>query len=214
MESMTLTLNEVKENLTTVDFSKLPKPARNKGGRGQLLELALGIDNSSNLCDMVDGELKSFTQGESIAVTQLNHCIPEILKGVSFNNSKVGKKLERTLYVGFDDNNNFLGSVELNQTTDKEHYKQLEEDYNFICEKIKTAYQLKIPLNQLEGQPLNRFKELSYTITGKNKLLQIRTKASKNSKGEYVPEKFNDVILNPNSKMGFYLCGRFGRELL
>ena len=56
MESMTLTLKEVKANLTTVDFTKLPKPARNKGGRGQLLELALGIDNSSNLCDMVDGE--------------------------------------------------------------------------------------------------------------------------------------------------------------
>ena len=37
MESMTLTLKEVKENLTTVDFTKLPKPARNKGGRGQLL---------------------------------------------------------------------------------------------------------------------------------------------------------------------------------
>ena len=70
---MTLTLKEVKENLTTVDFTKLPKPARNKGGRGQLLELALGIDNSSNLCDCVDGELKSFTQGESIAVTQLKH---------------------------------------------------------------------------------------------------------------------------------------------
>ena len=31
MESMTLTLKEVKENLTTVDFSKLPKPGRNKG---------------------------------------------------------------------------------------------------------------------------------------------------------------------------------------
>ena len=154
MESMTLTLKEVKENLTTVDFSKLPKPGRNKGDRGQLLELALGIDNSSNLTDMVDGELKSFTQGESIAVTQLSHCIPEILKGVSFHNSKVGKKLERTLYVGFDSNNNFLGSDELNQTTDKEHYRQLEEDYNFICDKIRTAHQLKIELNQLEGQPI------------------------------------------------------------
>ena len=74
---------------------------------------------------------------------------------------------------------------------------------------------MKIELNQLEGQPINRKKgEPSYTITGKNKLLQIRTKASKNSKGEYVPEKFNDVILNPNSKMGFYLCGRFGKELM
>ena len=211
---MTLSLSEVKVNFSKVDFTKLPKPSTNKGDRGQLLELALGIPNSSNLTDMVDGELKTYTRGESIAVTQLNHCIPEILKGVSFNDSKVGRKLERTLYVGFDSNNNFLGFVETNQTTDKEHYRQLEEDYNFICDKIRTAYQLKIELNQLEGQPINRKGKLSYTITGKNKLLQIRTKASKNSKGEYVPEKFNDVILNPNSKMGFYLCGRFGRELL
>ena len=211
---MTLSLSEVKVNFSKVDFTKLPKPSTNKGDRGQLLELALGIPNSSNLTDMVDGELKTYTRGESIAVTQLNHCIPEILKGVSFNDSKVGRKLERTLYVGFDSNNNFLGFVETNQTTDKEHYRQLEEDYNFICDKIRTAYQLKIELNQLEGQPINRKGKLSYTITGKNKLLQIRTKASKNSKGEYVPEKFNDVILNPNSKMGFYLCGRFGKELM
>ena len=211
---MSLSLSEVKVNFSKVDFTKLPKPSRNKGDRGQLLELALGIPNSSNLTDMVDGELKTYTRGESIAVTQLNHCIPEILKGVSFNDSKVGRKLERTLYVGFDSNNNFLGFVETNQTIDKEHYRQLEEDYNFICDKIRTAYQLKIELNQLEGQPINRKGKLSYTITGKNKLLQIRTKASKNSKGEYVPEKFNDVILNPNSKMGFYLCGRFGKELM
>jgi len=211
---MTLSLSEVKVNFSKVDFTKLPKPSTNKGDRGQLLELALGIPNSSNLTDMVDGELKTYTRGESIAVTQLNHCIPEILKGVSFNDSKVGKKLEQTLYVGFDRDNNFLGFVETNQTTDKEHYRQLKEDYNFICDKIRTAYQLKIKLNQLEGQPINRKGELSYTITGKNKLLQIRTKASKNSKGEYVPEKFNDVILNPNSKMGFYLCGRFGKELM
>ena len=211
---MTLSLSEVKVNFSKVDFTKLPKPSTNKGDRGQLLELALGIPNSSNLTDMKDGELKTYTRGESIAVTQLNHCIPEILKGVSFNDSKVGKKLEQTLYVGFDKDNNFLGFVETNQTTDKEHYRQLEEDYNFICDKIRTAYQLKIELNQLEGQPINRKGKLSYTITGKNKLLQIRTKASKNSKGEYVPEKFNDVILNPNSKMGFYLCGRFGKELM
>ena len=211
---MSLSLSEVKVNFSKVDFTKLPKPSTNKGDRGQLLELALGIPNSSNLTDMVDGELKTYTKGESIAVTQLNHCIPEILKGVSFNDSKVGRKLERTLYVGFDSNNNFLGFVETNQTIDKEQYRQLEEDYNFICDKIRTAYQLKIELNQLEGQPINRKGKLSYTITGKNKLLQIRTKASKNSKGEYIPEKFNDVILNPNSKMGFYLCGRFGKELM
>ena len=44
---MNLTLSQVKTNLTNVDFSKLPKPGKNKGDRGQLLELALGIPNSS-----------------------------------------------------------------------------------------------------------------------------------------------------------------------
>ena len=34
---MTLTLKEVKSNLTTVDFSKLPKPARNKGGQRSII---------------------------------------------------------------------------------------------------------------------------------------------------------------------------------
>ena len=66
---MTLTLSEVQFNLTQIDFTTLPKPLKNKGARGQLLELALGIPNSSKLTDMVDGELKSYTKGESIAVT-------------------------------------------------------------------------------------------------------------------------------------------------
>ena len=95
-----LTLKEVKSNLTTVDFSKLPKPTKkNKGYRGQLLELAVGIENRSNLCDMVDGELKSFTRGQSIAVTQLNHALPEIEKNVPFKDTVVGKKLDNTLYL-------------------------------------------------------------------------------------------------------------------
>ena len=76
---MNLTLSQVKINLTNVDFSKLPKPGKNKGDRGQLLELALGIPNSSRLTDLVDGELKSYTKGESIAVKQLRHALPEVM---------------------------------------------------------------------------------------------------------------------------------------
>ena len=195
---MSLSLSEVKVNFSKVDFTKLPKPSRNKGDRGQLLELALGIPNSSNLTDMVDGELKTYTRGESIAVTQLNHCIPEILKGVSFNDSKVGRKLERTLYVGFDSNNNFLGFVETNQTIDKEHYRQLEEDFNYITEVIRYRY--------------NTGKELS-TITGKNGLLQIRTKDSKDKKGNYHPIKWKGYTLKDKG-MAFYLTGKFGKELM
>ena len=56
---MTLTLTETEKRLQTTDFEALPKPRKNKGVRGQLLELALGIPNSSKLTDLVDGELKS-----------------------------------------------------------------------------------------------------------------------------------------------------------
>ena len=192
---MTLTLNQVKTNLKKVDFTKLPKPKKtNKGKRGQLLELALGIANSSKLTDCVDGELKSFTQGESIAVTQLKHVLPEIMNHISFNDSKVGKKLKRTLYVGFDRKNNYIDSIELNETTDKTHYKELEEDFNFICEKIRNCEKLS-------------------TTTGLNGLLQIRTKDSKDKKGNYHPIFWEGKQLS-NKGYAFYLCGKFGRELL
>ena len=38
---MTLTLKETLQRLQTTDFEALPKPRKNKGARGQLLELAL-----------------------------------------------------------------------------------------------------------------------------------------------------------------------------
>tara|TARA_B100001057_G_C22480574_1_gene806294 strand:- start:141 stop:743 length:603 start_codon:yes stop_codon:yes gene_type:complete len=200
MESMTLTLNQVKANLKTVDFSKFEKPARNKGGRGQLLELALGISNSSSLLDCVDGELKSFTQGESIAVTQLKHILPEIIGDnfKTFSESKVGLKLRNTLYVGFDRQNNYLGSVNLSETTNPEHYAMLEEDFEYIGHEIQMRW--------IDGQMLS-------TITGLNGLLQIRTKDSKDKKGNYHPIYYNGDLLS-NKSYAFYLCGKFGRELL
>ena len=51
---MSLTLKETENRIKTTDFDSLPKPRKNKGVRGQLLELALGIPNSSKLTDLVD----------------------------------------------------------------------------------------------------------------------------------------------------------------
>ena len=113
---------------------------------------------------------------------------------ISFNDSKVGKKLKRTLYVGFDRKNNYIDSIELNETTDKTHYKELEEDFNFICEKIRKCEELS-------------------TTTGLNGLLQIRTKDSKDKKGNYHPVFWEGKQLS-NKGYAFYLCGKFGRELL
>jgi DNA mismatch repair protein MutH len=193
-----LSVSEVHGKLTTFNFSNVAKPGRNKGERGQLIEVALGIPNTSNLTDLVDGELKTFTQGESIAVTQLKHCLSEIIEdGVSFADSKVGEKLNQTIYVGFTRSNDYLGSVVLNAKSDPVHYQQLEQDYNFICDAIRHAFE--------SGSELN-------TITGPNKLLQIRTKASKTN-GTYVPLTFAGCTLKDKG-MAFYLCGKFGKEVL
>ena len=192
-----LTVNEVFAKLKVTDFRAFDKPGKNKGARGQLLELALGVSNSSDLKDLEDGELKSFTVGESIAATQLKHCLSEIIEDkVSFEESKVGQKLKQTVYVGFTRDNDYVGTELLNEETHPEHYSELKEDYEFICNSICTLF--------------NAGKELN-TITGPNKLLQIRTKASKTN-GRYVPLSFAGCTLKDKG-MAFYLCGQFGRNL-
>ena len=181
---MTLTLRETQNRLQTTNFEALPKPRKNKGVRGQLLELALGIPNSSKLTDLVDGELKSFTKGESIAVTQLRHTLPEIFNNTPFNKSKLGIKISRTLYVAFDRNNNFLGTA-----THTETNPLIESDYNQICDYIRNTTTLN-------------------TFTGSNKVLQIRTKDSK----PYHPIIWEGKQLS-NKGFAFYLTGRYAKTI-
>jgi DNA mismatch repair protein MutH len=195
---MALTVPQTAAKLKVTDFTAFAKPGKNKGSRGQLIETALGIPNSSNLKDLVDGELKTFTVGESIAVTQLKHCLSEIIEdGVNFSESKVGEKLSQTIYVGFTRSNDYVGTEVLNPETHPEHYQELAEDYAFICDTIRAAF--------------DAGKELS-TVTGPNGLLQIRTKASKTN-GVYVPLTFAGCTLKDKG-MAFYLCGKFGKEVL
>ena len=186
---MTLTLKETENRIKTTNFDSLPKPMQNKGGRGQLLELALGIPNSSNLTDLVDGELKSFTKGESVAVTQLRHTLPEIFNNTPFNKSKLGIKISRTLYVAFDRNNNFLGTA-----THTETNKLIESDYNDICEFIRNAKTL-------------------HTFTGRNGILQIRTKDSKDRNGNYHPIIWEGKEIS-NKGFALYLTGRYAKGIV
>ena len=196
---MKLTVNQAYGKLKTTDFSQFDKPSTNKGGRGQLIELALGLDNTSNLTDLIDGEIKSFTIGQTIAVTQVNHCLSDIIDNTSeFGDSKVGQKLKQTIYIAFDKDNNYINTKILNEELDNHHYEQLAEDYGYIAAQIKLAYST--------GQTLN-------TITGPNKLLQIRTKASKNAHGEYTPMCYNGVELK-DKYMAFYLLSTFGKQLI
>ena len=186
---MTLTLTETEKRLQNTNFEALPKPRKNKGVRGQLLELALGIPNSSNLTDLVDGELKSYTKGESVAVTQLRHTLPEIFNNTPFNKSKLGIKISRTLYVAFDRNNKFLGTA-----THTETNPLIEQDYNDICDFISNTKSL-------------------HTFTGRNGILQIRTKDSKNKKGQYNPIKWEGQQIS-NKGYAFYLTGRYAKTIV
>ena len=194
-----LSTNQVYGKLKSTDFRGFGKPEKNKGARGQLIELALGISNNNKLTDLVDGEIKSFTVGESIAVTSLKHCLPDIIDGtVEFEDSKVGQKLAQTIYVGFTRDNDYVGTELLNEELNPQHYQQLAEDYGYIAANIKVAYQ--------NGATL-------HTITGPNNLLQIRTKASKNKHGEYTPLCYNGVELK-DKYMAFYLLADFGKQVI
>ena len=193
-----LSTQEVENRLNSFDFAVLKKPGRNKGDRGRLLEQALGMTTGADLNDMVDGELKSFTIGESIAVTMLRHCLPDIIDiKTNFSLSKVYTKLRQTIFVGFDREGNYQISKTINETNSPGHFMMLEEDYNFVANSIRLAYIKKIQLG---------------TTTGPNKLLQIRTKDSKRKDGTYNPLHHNGTLLKDKS-MAFYLCPRFGREL-
>ena len=186
---MTLTLTETQNRLQKTNFEALPKPRKNKGVRGQLLELALGIPNSSKLTDLVDGELKSFTKGESVAVTQLRHTLTEVFNNTPFNKSKLGIKISRTLYVAFDRNNNFLGTATHTKTN-----KLIESDYYDICDYIRNAKTL-------------------HTFTGNNGILQIRTKDSKDRNGNYHPIIWNGKEIS-NKGYAFYLTGKYAKTIV
>ena len=185
--------------IKVTDFRGFGKPKKNKGSRGQLIEKALGLPNSSKLTDLVDGEIKSYTVGQTIAVTQVKHCLPDIIDGtIEFEDSKVGQKLAQTIYVAFTKNNDYVGTKLVNAELDPQHYQELAEDYGYIAAQIKAAY--------ATGSAL-------HTITGPNNLLQIRTKASKNTAGEYTPLCYNGVELK-DKYMAFYLLADFGKQVI
>jgi hypothetical protein len=194
-----LTVNIVKELLENLDCSLLKKPEKDKGKRGKALEKELGIPNTTCLTDLSDGELKSYKIGETIAITQLNHCLIDIIdKNLDFEETKVFEKMKCVIYVAYDKDGTFINWKIVNLDDNNDHYKKIKEDYEFIRDKINLAYNEKKLLN---------------TITGPNKVLQIRTKASINVKTNQYPKLiYNDQILK-DKYMAFYLCSSYGKEL-
>ena len=187
-------LSEAETKLNSIDKDNAPIPGRNKGGRGLWVEEQLGMKQSSQLNDFDDGELKAFKEGQTIAVTMVQHCLDEILdRSVSYSESNVGKKLYNVLFVKFAKTGEFVKSLVTNSQIHRELHYKLSEDYNYICAEIRRRY--------------DNNEELT-TINGKHKLLQIRTKASKTRLGNYVPLEYNGKRLKDKA-MAFYLTRTF-----
>jgi len=187
-------LEEAEIKLNSIDKNNAPIPGRNKGGRGLWVEDQLGMVQSSKLNDFDNGELKAFKEGQTIAVTMLQHCLSEIFdKKVSYSDSNVGKKLKNVLFVKFAKTGEFVKSLVTNTDNNRQLYYDLSVDYNYICDEIRRRFYSNRELN---------------TITGPNKLLQIRTKANKNKLGKYVPLEYNGKRLKDKA-MAFYLTRIF-----
>tara|TARA_B110000483_G_scaffold51156_1_gene63583 strand:- start:225 stop:824 length:600 start_codon:yes stop_codon:yes gene_type:complete len=194
-----LTVNEVKVLLEKIDCSLLKKPEKDKGKRGKILENELGIPNGTSLTDLEDGEIKSYTIGETIAVTQLHHCLKDIIdNNIEFENTKIYKKMECVIYIGYNRNGNYINWKVVDLKDNNEYCKKLKEDYEYITEKIKIAYENKKMLT---------------TITGPNNILQIRTKASKNIKTNSYPKLIYNGCELKDKYMAFYICASYGKAL-
>lgn len=192
-------LHEVTELLEKLDISKLEKSKKDKGKRGKKLENILGIPNGTSLTDLEDGELKSYTISETIAVTQLGHCLEDIIdNNIDFKDTKLYKKMERVIYIAYLKDGTYKNWKVVVLKEDDENFKKLKEDYEYISEKIKLAYENKNMLT---------------TITGPNNILQIRTKASKNKTNSYSKLIYNGCVLK-DKYMAFYICASYGKTLM
>ena len=192
-------LTEAKSKFDSLDKSLIPNYGRNKGKRGQEIEKLLGKELCSGLLDFEDGEGKSFKMGQTIAVTQVLHVIHEMITGVSFNQSKVFTKLSNCWFLRFDKTGKFDTDVIFNRYTSPLIFDKLSEDWDYISDCVRSAYNNGEQLRTFNG-PRDK--------NGVNKLLQIRTKAGKNKEGNYTPLVYNGQQLK-NKYMAFYLTTKF-----
>lgn len=188
--------SEVIEQMATT-----PPPGRDKGSRGRANEVIQGIPQSSALIDGMDFEAKTTTIGQDIRVTQLKHCLEDIIENsVEFDDSKVGTKLDQvwyTVYERKEKGGQMLGNAVFGSEAEPEHHRQLQEDYGFLSAYIKSCY-----LNNVEVK----------TRSGPNRLLKVSTSAAPLKSGDYTPLRYKETRLRDKG-MAFYICGRFSREM-
>lgn len=173
-----------------------PLPNKNKGYRGQYVEKKVGLQNCSDLADFKGGgDLKTVTLGQTNAITQLLHMLPEIIElDIDFEKSKLYEKIKDVVWVIYDKRGVLIKRTNVSLCENIELQNKLIQDFNYIKHEIRRRY--------------NKKEELS-TINGPNNIIQIRTKAGS---PPYTAMKYKGFQLY-NKYMAFYYKANYVKEL-
>ena len=167
----------------------------NKGLYGQQVERSIGLKCSNRPLDFVDGELKTFSNRQTVAITCLD--VEDVVNN-SFKDSKLFKKIGKVLFLCRETSK--TKTISMDQSP--KLLVELEQQYNNIRSKIIASIEKKEKLRTLNG--VNGFSR-----QGKSDLLQIRTKdASKPT-----PIVYNGILLS-DRKRAFYFTSNFTRMYL
>lgn len=173
---------------------------KNKGKSGQLLEIALGLKNTSNTLDFEDGELKTNKCNinskplETIFITQISSIIDDLIEQKNFYDTHLYQKISNILYVPISKDGPpeewlFLPytHIILNSNKFTDIKLQLEKDYYEICTQLKNHIDTSID---------------GYIHTSNGKFIQIRSKDSKPYHPIY-SNYYNKYISNKNHAFYF-----------
>lgn len=202
LEEAFICIKELKRKKFSEIFNddQLNDIVKNKGKSGQILELAIGLKNTSYTLDFEDGELKTNKCNkeckplETMFITQISLMMDELLQKKKFEETKLYHKISNLLYVPICKDGNpkdwfIIDVIHIDLRLDK--YKdvkaQLEEDYYSICS------QLEIHINTSED---------GYIHTSNGKFIQIRSKDSKPYHPIY-SSKYGRNISNKNHAFYF-----------
>ncbi|NLK43059.1 MAG: DNA mismatch repair protein MutH [Tissierellia bacterium] len=171
-----------------------------KGRSGQLLELLLGLENSSKLLDFENGELKTNKCDrlgkplETMFIMQISSIIDELLAKKPFYETPLFKKINNLLYVPIckegEPKDWFIlpyAHVNLLDNKFKELRIQIEKDYYNICEQLNKHI---------------KSSEEGYIHTSNGEYIQIRSKDSKPYSPIY-SKIYNKTVSNKNHAFYF-----------
>lgn len=198
-----------KEFGTFLDNETLYNLKVNKGRVGQILELLIGLENTSASLDFEDGELKTNkcdingNPKETMFITQISKKIDEILNNCPFDETHLYHKIKNMLYVpvckdGDESQWKFLYVEHINLEYEeyKNIYKQLEDDYYEIVRQLNKHI---------------KSSEDGFIHTSNGKFIQVRSKDSKPYNPIY-SNKYGRNISNKNH--AFYFKKDFMKYIL